>query len=205
MAMSAPMPAQIEDNTGGRFDWPLANKAEDLVRKHVLAFLQLNSWARQLSRRMADETGTDLFEWVDHVVVSPTEQAALEKAGLVEDPRAETHSGERVFEHRHATLPRVIVRKGQSQSPSVLALKPELIAEFIAAQGLKSEPQEEPFSRYRRVLVSQENGTQLEALERPAYRGFVSRPLHPRDLAKIVKARELWRTRPRGVGRDSEG
>jgi len=49
------------------------------------------------------------------------------------------------------------------------------------------------------VLVAEENGTRLEAVERRAYRGFVPASLDPGELEAIVKARELWRTRPRIV------
>jgi len=53
------------------FDWPLANTAEDLLRKHISAFLDRNGFARVLAERMKNETGTDMFEWVDHLVLGP--------------------------------------------------------------------------------------------------------------------------------------
>ena len=56
-----------------RFDWPLANGAEDLLRAHSEAFLERNTFARVLADRMRDETGTDFFEWIDHLILLPTE------------------------------------------------------------------------------------------------------------------------------------
>jgi hypothetical protein len=53
--------------------------------------------------------------------------------------------------------------------------------------------------------VAEENGARLEAVERGAYRGFVASPLKPGELSAIVKARELWRTRPRLFANDAEG
>ena len=47
------------------------------------------------------------------------------------------------------------MRKGQTRSPSVAALKPEFIADFIAAHHLSNAPEAEPFSRYPTVLVSE--------------------------------------------------
>ena len=61
------------------------------------------------------------------------------------------------------------------------------------------------YSRYRRIVVAEESGTQLEAVERSAYRGFVAAPLKPGELSAIVKARELWRTRPRLFANDADG
>ena len=91
------------------------------------------------------------------------------------------------------------------RGPSVIALRPEFVADFMACHNLSGEPEGEPFSRYRRIVVAEENGTQLEAVERRAYRGFVPAPLKPGELRNIVKARELWRTRPRLFADDADG
>src|ERR1043166_6791195 len=216
-----------------RFDWPLAYEAERLLRQRLGTFLDTNTFARELAGRMQNETGTDFFEWVDHLVVSPDDEAALCACGLVRDAKAETPRGEVVLEHPQATLPRVLLRKGK-QSPSVVAIKPEFIAAFIArnpprtaaparprrneplrsrdsaarvqAGGREtSEPEGEPRSRYRRVTMSEENGARLEAIERRAYRGFVPAKLKPGELEAIVKAQELFHTRPRHFPDDAEG
>lgn len=187
------------------FDWPLANEAEQLLRERIVLFLERNTYARQLADRMRDETGTDLFEWVDHIVLAPEEQKALHEAGFVPDPQAETPKGETVYEHPRATLPRVILRRGKRECPSLLALRPESVADFMACHNLPGEPEGEPFSRYRRILVAEEDGTQLEAVERRAYLGFVCAPLKRDELANIIKARELWRTRPRLFPSDAQG
>src|SRR4051812_20593187 len=84
------------------FDWPLANEAELLIRKQLAAFLERNSFARTLSARMRDETATDFFEWVDHLVISPGEEKALADAGFAPDAEAETPTGESVFQHPKA-------------------------------------------------------------------------------------------------------
>src|SRR5260370_4755025 len=156
-----------------QFDWPLANDAEALLRRYVATFLAQTSFARQLADRMRDEIGTDFFEWVDHLIVSPPEKNALLDAGFVLHNEAETPDGEDVYENPRATLPRVMLRPGEKQDPSVIALRPEFVADFIAAHNLSSEMDGEPFSRYRRAVISEENSTRLEAVERHAYHGFV--------------------------------
>ncbi len=185
------------------FDWPLAYDAEVLLRDRINRFLGLNSFASRLAKRMAEESGTDFFEWVDHLVLPRAEKPALTKAGFVLDEKAETPNGEKVYEHPRATLPRVLLRTGTN--PSTLALRPEFVADFIARHNLSAEAEGEPCSRYRRVIVAEENGTQLEAVERCAYRGFVAAPLKGKELQAIVKARELWRTRPRQFTDDTRG
>ena len=183
------------------FDWPLANEAEQFLRERIGRFLKRNSFARRLADRMRDETGTDFFEWVDHLVLPPSEQPALAAAGFARDPRAETPNGEVVYEYPRATLPRVLLRRGLS----VIALRPEFVADFMASHSLSGEPEGEPCSRYRRIVVAREDSTQLEAVERRAYRGFVPAPLKAGELTRIIKARELWRTRPRSLTSDADG
>ena len=99
----------------------------------------------------------------------------------------------------------MLLRRRQKQSPSLVALRPEFVADFMACNNLSGEPEGEPCSRYRRILVAEENGTRLEAVERRAYRGFVPAPLKPGQLSRVVKARELLRTRPRRFTYDAEG
>jgi hypothetical protein len=187
------------------FDWPLANEAEQFLRQRASVFLEANAFARRLADRMRDETGTDFFEWIDHLALSPTEEKALLEAGFIRDRHAETPNGEAVYEHPRATLPRVILRQSGKQNPSSAALRPEFIADFMARHNLAGEPEGKPFSRYRRIVVAEENGTTLEAVERHGYRGFVPAPLKSGELKAILKARELWRTRPRLFANDAEG
>ena len=71
------------------------------------------------------------------------------------------------------------------------------MADFIAAHNLSGEPEGEPLSRYRRIVLPPDNGTRLEAVERCAYRGFVPAALKSAEARCLLKARELLRTRPR--------
>ena len=186
------------------FDWPLAYDGEKFIRQRLDDFLAKNSFARQLAARMQAETGTDFFEWVDHLVLSPNDEAALVKTGFVQDKKMETPRGEVVLEHPQATLPRVLLRRSKA-NPAVVAIKPEFVAEFIAANNLRAEPEGGPRSRYRRVLVAEENGARLEAVERRAYRGFLPAKLKRGELEAIIKTKELFSTRPRRFANDTEG
>ena len=200
--ISAPEPSPTGTvPTPTSFDWPLANEAEAFLRNRIESFLVQNTFARRLAERMRDETGTDFFEWVDHLALSPDDESALAAVGFVRDAQAETPNGEVVYEHPKAILPRVLLSTGMPR----VAVRPEFVADFIASHSLTTEPEGEPCSRYRLVLVSEEGGTRLEAVERRAYRGFVPAALKAGELSSIVKARELWRTRPRVCATEAEG
>jgi hypothetical protein len=186
------------------FDWPLAYDGEALIRQRLDAFLTQNTFARELAARMQSETGTDFFEWVDHLFLSPDDETALVKAGFVADPKISGPLGEVVLEHPRATLPRVLLRRSRA-NPSTVAIKPEFIADFIAANHLSVLPEGAPRSRYRRAVVATEKGATLEAVERRAYRGFITAKLKPGELAAIVKTAELFNTRPRFCPDDAEG
>jgi len=187
-----------------QFDWPLADEAEQLLRRHLDTFLEQNRFARELAARMRDETGTDFFEWVDHLRLPRGNEAVWRAAGFARDANAETARGEVVLAHPRATLPRVRLG-GSGRQPWVVAIKPEFVAEFIARHNLRHRPEGEPRSRYRRVLVWADKGTRLEAVERRAYRGFVPAPLGRGELERIVRARELLQTRPRRFAQDADG
>lgn len=187
------------------FDWPLAYEAEKLVNQRVEAFLKLNGFARRLSERMRFETGTDFFEWIDHLVLAPEDERPLRNAGFITEAGAETPDGETVLHHPRATLPRVVLRARQKQNPAAIALRPEYAADFVARNNLSGDIEGAPFSRYRRATVSEENGTRLEVVERRGYRGFVPAPLRRGQLEAIVKVKELWKTRRRIFPDDSEG
>src|SRR4029453_6458747 len=84
---------QTPTETENQFNWPLCYEAENLLLDRINAFLEQNSFARILSERMRDETGTLFLDWVDHMVVSPSDEAALRDAGFADDPLGENKSG----------------------------------------------------------------------------------------------------------------
>ena len=187
-----------------RFDWPLAFPAENFLAGRIGEFLATNPFAEKLAVRMRDETGTDFFEWVDHVVLSPNDETALRATGFVTD-EVEAAPGDLLLHHPRATLPRVIIRAGKNQNPSVLALRPEFVADFVARHNLPGEIEGEPLSQFRRTLVNEENDTRVEAVERRACRGFLTAPLKPGQLSAILKAKEIWKTRQRFFANDADG
>jgi hypothetical protein len=187
-----------------RFDWPLAFPAEQFLVERINEFLTKNSFAKKLAARMRDETGTDFFEWIDHLVLSPDDETALRAVAFVTD-EVEAASGDPVLHHPRATLPRVILRGGQKQNPSVIALRPEFVTDFIARNNLSGKIEGEAFSQFRRVVVNEENSTRVEAVERRAYRGFLTEPLKPGELATILKTKEIWHTRRRFFADDADG
>jgi hypothetical protein len=123
--------------------------------------------------------------------------------GFEDDPWSETPAHQKALWHPEAMLPRLLIER-ESSGAQMLAARCESVADFISAHELTGQPEGAPLSRFRRVLVSEENGYRLEAVERRAYRGYV--PLeHSGGVAEFLRAAELWRTRRRRFEEDGEG
>jgi hypothetical protein len=198
-------PSSEEMDRTEQFNWPVCNAAEDLLRHHIHQFFEANDFARHLAERMRFETGSDFFEWIDHMVLGAAAEAALVQNGFVEQRASDTPDGERVFEHPRATFPSVLIRAPNQNGPDRFVIRVESLGDFIACHGLSSEPQGEVNSRYRYLRVFVENKTEFGATERRAYRGFVPQSLESIERENVEKARQLWRERPRVFDDEAEG
>ena len=199
-------PSSQPEKSPGPFDWPLAYEAEQLLRRFIAAFLERNGFARRLAERMRDETGTDFYEWVDHLVLSSEHASELDAVGLVLD-KVHAPFSTVVLHHPKAMMPRVVLRLGGDSVgvPTVVALRPESVADFLSHHDVVAPIQGDFGSRFRRALVAEEQGTRLEVVERLGWRGLV--PEAPKEgfAAAVVKARELWHMRKRDFPDDAAG
>jgi hypothetical protein len=188
-----------------RFDWPVCEEAESLLLNRIEALRARNRFANDLAERMRRETGTLLLDWIDCLVLPPGDEREFREAGFTDDPLSETPNSCRTLYHPDALLPRVVLAETDSNLPIALIIRTENLADFMAAHGLIGEPEGAPFARFRRLEVSAENGTRIEAVERRGYRGFVPTNMGTGEIEAFIKARELWQTRQRVFADDAEG
>ena len=151
-----------------RFDWPLCYEAENFILEELNTFTARNAFARRLSERMRAETGTLLIDWVDYLVLPSADPRPLRAVGFVHDARVETPAQFQALWHPEAMLPRVLLFRDAppAGAPVTLAVRCDSIADFMVAHGIHHEPEGTPLSRFRRVLVSEEDGTRLKAVDR---------------------------------------
>src|SRR6201995_2411575 len=131
-----------------KFDWPLCYEAENFLLERIDAFLKENTFARVLSNRMREETGTLFLDWVDHLHLPKTDEKVLRDLGFTDDPLGENQAGRKALWHPEAMLPRVLLAATNAKYPPVLAIRPEYLEEFVAMHGVTNEIEGEPFSRY---------------------------------------------------------
>ena len=188
--------------TEAKFKWPLCYEAENFVLDRIHAFLERNSFARMLAKRMRNETGTLILDWTDHLLLPASDEAALRGAGYVDDPLGENSNGHKPLWHPEAMLPRVLVATSNARFPLALAVRPDFVAEFAVVHGITNKIEGDPFSRFRTLFVREENGTQFYAIERRGYRGYIS---STPDLKAYCAVRELFQRRQRIWDDDAKG
>ncbi|MBA2622767.1 MAG: hypothetical protein H0U88_03985 [Chthoniobacterales bacterium] len=185
-----------------RFEWPLCYEAENFILSRIESFTERNTFARTLAARMRDETGTLILDWTDYLLLPSSDEEALRATGYTDDPLADAPDAQKQLWHPEAMLPRVLIAPTNARYPLALGIRPEFVADFAGVHAIVREIEGAPLSRFRRLLISDENGARFEAVERRGYRGYIS--AEP-DLKSYLAARELYQTRGRLWDDDAQG
>ncbi len=200
--VAGPSPSTREE----RFDWPVCYEAEKFILTELEGFLDHHPFARTLAERMRAETGTLLLDWVDYLVFPRHRGDQLTDIGYTRDPFGEAPGNQRAFAHPEAMLPRVLIEASPvgDKFPAVVAVRTESVSDFMAVHGITGEPEGEPLSRFRRILVSAEREARLEAVERRGYRGYLPKNPASGQVEALLKAQEVWKTRSRASNDDEK-
>jgi hypothetical protein len=185
-----------------RFEWPLCYEAENFILSRIDAFTQKNSFARALATRMRDETGTLILDWTDYLLLPASDEEALRATGYTDDPLSDAPDAQKQLWHPEAMLPRVLLAPTNAKYPLALGIRADDVALFAGVHGITNPIEGAPLSRFRKMLISEENGARFQVIERRAYRGYTT--AEP-DLKAYLAARELWQTRRRVWDDDRAG
>jgi hypothetical protein len=185
-----------------RFEWPLCYEAENFILGRIDAFTQRNSFARTLATSMRDQTGTLLLDWTDYLLLPASDEAELRATGYTEDPQADAPDAQKQLWHPEAMLPRVLIVPSNAKHPLALGIRVDDVAIFAGVHGLTNDIEGAPLSRFRRMLIAEENGARFEVVERRGYRGYTTADA---NLQAYLAARDLWQTRRRVWDNDQEG
>lgn len=180
-------------------EWRTHPEAADLVDGIVAEALTASPRLRGFAERLAVRTSTRLVDWVDHLR-APVDAVELAEAGFVEHPGRDPY-----WRHPGAQLPAVAIAADRT-----VAVRCDDAAAFAAMHG-ENEPMDgTPLSGLRLVEVccdvdQDADPVRLLGAERRSWASGLAPTGEPSGhLARAVRARDEWTTRPRCLGSDEE-
>ncbi len=181
--------------------WQQHPKAEFFLQKIVDYCLQKSAFLTTLKEDLKKHTSTNLFDWIDHVLVchSQAVEDELNELGFISEGASPTY---RVFTHPAAVLPKVIVKDSDNNSLGI-AIKVESISDFLMVRGISGWIEGSPLSSYRRALVTEENEVSFWVVERRNSQTLEPTYEDPDYVEKYIEALEKWKCRKR-TGLDDE-
>jgi len=182
--------------------WTPQPEPARLVHRLLDECLNHSSFAADLSRRMFEETGTRLVDWIDHFGL-PEDDPVLPELSRVGYVHAAVQPRPTEWEHRLGLFPRIRSHDGSKRQ---LAIKVESIVDFLAANGLTGvEIEGPPLASVRVACVARENDVEVLAVERHASLAFDPNPEEEVPLAAIARHSEALRLRRRDFASDDDG
>ncbi|HMP07176.1 MAG TPA: hypothetical protein PJ982_12555, partial [Lacipirellulaceae bacterium] len=145
------------------FDWQPQPLAAALVARLLQQCIRDNPQIAQLGRRLRDETGTRLVDWVDVMTLPPTPEL---EADLLDAGFARDHGEDDAWRHPEGIFPAVQL----ADQPPRLAIKVSSVDDFAAALGQDVELSGEPGSQYRVCTARDSAACRLVAIERHGWK-----------------------------------
>ena len=185
------------------FQWAVQPAAEQIVQGALEDAAAHSPFVAVLRRRMRDETGTRLFDWVDHLVVPDAGglREQLRNAGFI--GRFAAGAGE-YFVNEEGIFPAVVPTHS---GPARVFVKVESVADFLSINPLAHEATVEgaPLAPVRRCRISSENDVEVWVIERHGYRGFDVPSMTPDKAVAVLRHQEAFRRRRRQFPTEAEG
>ncbi len=190
----------MEQESG--FYWERHAEAE----KACLDFLDdckgQNAVLARFEEKLIKQASSRLLYWVDHFILRDSKQARekFEGLGFVRQP----DTAHEAFYHPGALLPRIVLSRNSSGPDRGVAVRVESIADFLQANGFRTEIEGGPLSPFRRARVGTESGVSLMVVERRGTGDF--EPVYPKEafLRTYLEGVEAWQKRPRTGGNEEQ-
>jgi hypothetical protein len=182
-------------------NWTTHPEATQLLQLGLQKLLDKSPWLRHFSDRLASETGTRLFDWVDRITID-CDAAHLHSLGFEEySPPGEPV----VFRHSKALLPFVALR--ESNARDLLSIKVDSVIDFANSHQLDDRTRlvGQPLAHVRRLLASSTNEVEIWVVERHGSWGWESSEATAGWGRDVVRLAENFRLRPRSFGSIEEG
>ena len=184
------------------FQWAPQPEAERLVRSLIDDFLGRNAFARELARRMKEESGTRFYDWVEAIILPETAEITQRMQAVgYEKLRDRGAVYKHLWTNPLGMFP--LIGFGDRDTTQV-HLKVTSVVDFADVWRLR-KIEGEPGAPYRRVCASKEAGTELWAAERWGWVGFDLPIDDPARAVAMQRTLESFLTRKRDFEDDAEG
>jgi hypothetical protein len=185
------------------FDWEVHPQLEEFVRGEVELFLKNNSFAKELSEKMLNQTSTRFIDWIDHIIIPESRVSAevVQSLGLEEMKNVDKPEGMRAFRHMRSYLFPILISQGKETQ---ISLKPESLDDFLQVLAMPFLVEGHPFGHLRKATIKRDGDFGLYAVERRGYDGFIVKessdmPIYLRLLSDFYIRRRLFDTDCEGI------
>lgn len=164
--------------------WNPQPHATELVERLLEDLVQRSPWLVQFEHQLLHETGTRLFDWIDHLAVpgsldweGASVQSELTRLGFV----AVEFSDRTLWQHPGALLPSIELTKDLFR----VAIKVDRVSDFLVTHRQTHLVVESPPWAWRRqAKVQCEHDVETWVVERHGDQGWYAAATQPRDLTR---------------------
>ncbi len=190
----------MKQDPNTNFNWQRHPDAADLIGHLVQSMVTALPFAVVLERRMREETGTRLVDWIDHLCLPHTSETsdALSRCGY----HAEETTSQQAWRHEGAMVP--VIRLGDFDAMRI-AIKVESVADFLHVHDSDSTVHGVLNSPLRTSCVADGEGAELWVVERHGTRKFTIEEVTQVQTAAATKHARSFLRRKRDFVSEETG
>ena len=182
------------------FNWQRFPAMNQAVMAMIAFFRNRIPYLNQFEKELAEKTGTQLIDWIDHIVLPEGHELAVLSEDSGYEIETQITDGSKsdavVYVARAHNLPRIVCVKNPHAEIGI-GLQVECVQKFLHTHRLYAPVDGSPLSRYRRAAVSNHKGACLWVCERRGKWQWSPDDAGPLEREKLIQGLELWRSRRR--------
>ena len=194
-------------NAPSEFQWHPQPEAAALVERLLSEYVAKHARIRDLKTQMHDQTGTRLVDWVDHLIVPPSDSFPSEALGVGYEIGNDLDTT--VWRHSAGMFPPLVVadKRMHGGLTAGFAIKVEDIDDFWQKHGIanKLSPVGAPGGQLRIALIAATSDVGLWIVERHGFTGFTPPTVMPDQIAAAAQHFQRFTNRERRFDDPAEG
>lgn len=200
--MTEPTTANVTDDVALDFAWHPQPAAAQLIDRLLSELADRNAAIARFGRRLRDETGTRLVDWIDHIRLPAEDSASAQLAGAGFGEQATARRS--LWRHPGALLPTIVV---EPDVPRRLSLKVESVDDFLAAAGLDDATEIDGVAGgpWRSAVIGRELHAEWAVIERHGCDAYDPPDVGVEQIAAAVHHAGMLRRRRRAFHDPADG